>query len=105
MIDWQVDDDDDDDDNYRTDFYSDLSNVSPTDFTSEGSPADSKYALSFLNFTTMPNSIWTFLFVMSVSVASQISELRNTKRQLGNMLLVLQPSWLSSLTPRRSPSS
>ena len=39
-------DDDDDDGDYRTDFYSDLSNVSPTDFTSEGSPADSKYASS-----------------------------------------------------------
>ena len=37
----------DDDDDYRTDFYSDLSNVSPTDFTSQGSPADSKYELSF----------------------------------------------------------
>jgi len=30
---------------HRTDFYSDLSNVSPTDFTSEGSPADSKRKL------------------------------------------------------------
>ena len=37
-------DHDHDHDNFRTDFYSDLSNVSPTDFTSEGSPADSKYA-------------------------------------------------------------
>ena len=40
--------DDHDNLNYRTDFYSDLSNVSPTDFTSEGSPADSKYASDFL---------------------------------------------------------
>merc|ERR1712107_109168 len=30
---------------HRTDFYSDLSNVSPTDFTSEGSLADSKRKL------------------------------------------------------------
>ena len=35
---------------FRTEFYSDLSNVSPTDFTSEGSLADSKY-ISFVTIS------------------------------------------------------
>ena len=46
---------------FRTDFYSDLSNVSPTDFTSEGSLADSKY-ISFVPVTVDPLiSFSTFL--------------------------------------------